>query len=67
MPEKLVNGLIATLMRNKDLFARKAADIPGIDRNVISHKLSICREAKPVAQKKRKMGEEKWRAAFEET
>jgi len=67
MPEGLINGFIATLRRNKDLFAWKAADMPGIDPSVISHKLSVFREAKPVAQKRRKMGEEKRKTAFEET
>jgi len=42
MPEELVNGLIATLRRNKILFAWKATNILGIDLDVISHKLSTC-------------------------
>ena len=67
MPEELVNGLIATLRRNKDLFAWKAADMLGKDPDMISHKFSICREAKLVAQKRRKMGEEKRKITFEET
>jgi len=67
MPHELINGLIATLRGNKDFFAWKAIDISGIDPDVISHKLSICREAKLVAQKRMKMGEEKQRATFEET
>ena len=46
MPEDLLNKLIAILRRNKDLFAWKAADIPGIDPEVISHKLSVCQGAK---------------------
>jgi len=59
MPEELINGLIAVLRRNKDLFTWKVTDIIGIDPDIIPHKLSICREAKPIAQKRRKMGEEK--------
>jgi len=37
-------------------------DILGIDPDAISHKLSVFREAKSVAQKKRKMGKKnrKW-------
>nr|KYP38440.1 Transposon Ty3-G Gag-Pol polyprotein [Cajanus cajan] len=36
--------------------------MPGIDPNFLCHKLSVCREAKPVAQQKRKMGEERKKA-----
>ena len=67
MPEELLSKLIAVLRRNKDLFAWKATDIPGIDPGVISHKLSICQGAKSVAQKRRKLGEERRKAAIEET
>jgi len=51
------------LQRNVDLFAWSATDMPGIDPRVASHKLSIFREARPVAQKRRKMGGEKREAA----
>jgi len=37
MPEDLLNKLIALLRRNKDLFAWKIVDIPGIDPEVICH------------------------------
>ena len=67
MPEDLLNKLIVVLCRNKDLFAWKAADIPGIDPEVISHKLSICQGTKPVSQKRRKLGEERRKVAIEET
>jgi len=67
MLEELMSGLITTLRRNKDLFAWKATDIPEIDPNVIFHKLSLCREANMVAQKRMRMGEEKRKATFEET
>jgi len=33
--------------------------MPGIHPQVMSHKLSVCKAARPVAQKKRRMGEEK--------
>jgi len=36
--------------------------MPGIDSSVVSHKLSIFREARPVTQKRRKMGGEKRKA-----
>jgi len=38
-----------------------------IDPDVISHKLFVYREAKLVAQKRRKLGEERRKVAFEET
>jgi len=59
MPVELINGLIAISRRYKDLFAWKAADMLGISLYVISHKFSIFREAKPIAQKRRKLGEER--------
>ncbi|MCI62668.1 hypothetical protein A2U01_0083925, partial [Trifolium medium] len=39
--------------------------MPGIDVRVITHKLSISSETKPIPQRKRKVGEER-RAAIEE-
>ncbi|XP_020222101.1 uncharacterized protein LOC109804683 [Cajanus cajan] len=48
---------------NKDLFAWTASDMPGIDPKFLCHRLAVCRDARPVAQKKRKMGDEKRKAA----
>nr|KYP71650.1 Retrovirus-related Pol polyprotein from transposon 412 family [Cajanus cajan] len=45
------------------LFASTASDMPGIDPKFLCHRLAVCRDARPVAQKKRKMGEEKRKAA----
>jgi len=56
-----------TLVRNVDLFAWTAADMPRLNPNIITHRLSIYKEAKPIAQKKRKPGEERRKAAIEET
>jgi len=56
-----------TLTKNADLFAWTAADMPGVKSNVITHRLSIYKEARPIAQKKRKLGEEWRKAAREET
>ena len=67
MPEDLLNKLIAVLRKNKDLFAWKPVVIPGIDPEVICHKLSVCRGARPISQKRRKLGEERRKAAIEET
>jgi len=48
------------------MFAWTAADMPGVDPDIIVHKLSTYKEAKSVTQKKRKLGEEKRQAAKEE-
>ncbi|XP_057730262.1 uncharacterized protein LOC130945571 [Arachis stenosperma] len=55
------------LQENADLFAWKPSDMPGIDPQIISHRLSINSAIRPVQQKKRKLGEEKKRASLEET
>ena len=59
MSEDLLNKMIVVLHRNKDLFAWKATDIPGIDPEVISHKLYVCQGSNSVAQKKKKVGRRK--------
>jgi len=51
------------LTNNTDLFAWSAADLPGVDPNVASHKLSVYKEARYVSQKKCKLGEERRQAA----
>jgi len=56
-----------TLTKNADLFAWTAADMPGVKSDVITHRLSVYKEARPIAQKKRKLGEERRKAAQEET
>jgi len=40
--------------------------MPTIHPGIIYHKLAICPEAKPISQKKRKMGEERRKAVKEE-
>jgi len=59
--------ITTVLFKNTDLFAWSAADMPGIDPRIISHQLSICKEARPIAQKKRKFVGEKGRIVEEET
>nr|KYP31642.1 Transposon Ty3-I Gag-Pol polyprotein [Cajanus cajan] len=41
------------------MFAWTPSDMPGIDPNFMCHRLSICPTAKPIAQRKRKMGTER--------
>jgi len=43
--------LIGPLHANVNMFAWTTTDMSGIDPNIIVHKLSICKEAKPVEQK----------------
>jgi len=59
-------ALKARLTDNKDLFAWTTDDMPRIDLWVMTHRLSVCKEARPVAQKKRRLGEEKRQAAIKE-
>ena len=50
--------LTPTLISNTDLFAWSATDLPGVDPQVASHKLSIYKDARYVSQKKRKLDDE---------
>ncbi|RDX95223.1 hypothetical protein CR513_22289, partial [Mucuna pruriens] len=51
--------LVSFLRRNNDIFAWTTNDMPGIDPEFMCHRLSVVPRAKPVAQKKRKQGDEK--------
>ena len=53
----------ATLKKNVDLFAWTPSDMPGVSPNIITHKLSVFKEAQPISQKKRDYGDEKRLAA----
>ena len=55
--------LTPTLISNTNLFAWSAANLPGVDPHVASHKLSIYKEARYVSQKKCKHREERHLAA----
>nr|KYP51166.1 Retrovirus-related Pol polyprotein from transposon opus [Cajanus cajan] len=59
--------LKAEILQNADLFAWSSADMPGIDANFICHRLAIHKEAKPVAQRKRKVGGKRREAIGSET
>ncbi|XP_061357177.1 uncharacterized protein LOC133301549 [Gastrolobium bilobum] len=58
--------LIELLRSNRDLFAWKPSDMPGIDHEVCCHRLSMDPRAKPVAQKKRKFSPDRQRVIDEE-
>ena len=57
--------IVDVLHRDMDLFAWQPSDMLGIQPSIICHKLVICPQAKPISQKKKKMGEE-WRKAVKE-
>jgi len=47
------------LIANTDTFAWTVTDMSGFSPTIIVHKLSMYKEVKPVAQKMRKLGDEK--------
>ncbi|XP_072056256.1 uncharacterized protein [Arachis hypogaea] len=59
LKEDLKKKLIKLVQENSDLFAWKASDIPGIDPELMSHKLSVYPGSRPVHQRRRKLGLER--------
>ncbi|XP_072078073.1 uncharacterized protein [Arachis hypogaea] len=59
LPHELKEPLMEMIRANADLFAWTPADMPGIDPQLMSHHLAVKPEAKPVAQRKRKMSQER--------
>ncbi|XP_057723565.1 uncharacterized protein LOC130939480 [Arachis stenosperma] len=59
LPHELKEPLIEMIRANRDLFAWTPADMPGIDPKIISHHLAVKTEARPVAQRRRKMSAER--------
>jgi len=55
---EIKGALIELLKRNKKSFAWSAADMPGIDSNIICHELNVDPSFKPIKQKRRKFGVE---------
>jgi len=56
----------AALKKNIDMFAWTPTDMLGVSPNVITHRLSIFKEARPISQKKRDLVDKKRLAAKEE-
>jgi len=48
---------------NHDMFAWTVEDMSGIDLRIMSRNLVVCKEAKPISQKKQRLGEENRLAA----
>ncbi|XP_057742889.1 uncharacterized protein LOC130961172 [Arachis stenosperma] len=59
LPHELKEPLIEMIRANRDLFAWTPVDMPGIDPKIISHHLAVKAEARPVAQRRRKMSAER--------
>ncbi|XP_043809729.1 uncharacterized protein LOC122723055 [Manihot esculenta] len=57
---------MALIRAHASSFAWKPSDMPWIDPKVMTHKLNVSPEAKPVKQKKRVIGREKQQATREE-
>ncbi|KAK1385736.1 hypothetical protein POM88_023471 [Heracleum sosnowskyi] len=66
LPEPLKSKLISFLQENNDVFAWTAADMPGIDPQLITHKLNVDPERKTVKQKKRNFSPERQEAIKQE-
>ena len=58
--------MVQVLRQKANLIAYSAADMPGIDPEIITHKLKIFEGVKPVKQKNRNSGPEKDKIIEEE-
>ncbi|KAJ3686609.1 hypothetical protein LUZ61_015773 [Rhynchospora tenuis] len=54
------------LLRNQDIFVNEGDAMPGISREIAEHRIDTFDEARPVQQRKRKLGIERRRAVQEE-
>ncbi|XP_072071983.1 uncharacterized protein [Arachis hypogaea] len=59
LPHELKEPLMEMIKANGDLFAWTPADMPRIDPQLMSHHLAVKPEARPVAQRRRKMSQER--------
>ena len=66
LQEPLKGKLIWFLQENNDVFAWTAADMPGIDPELITHKLNVDPKRKTVKQKKRSFAPERQEAIKQE-
>ncbi|XP_072077876.1 uncharacterized protein [Arachis hypogaea] len=53
---ELKQELIKLLRENSDLFAWKASDMPGIDPELMSHRLAVYSGSRPIQHRRRKLG-----------
>ncbi|KAL8108705.1 hypothetical protein AgCh_008657 [Apium graveolens] len=66
LEEPLRGKLVKFLQENSDVFAWSAADMPGIDPGLITHKLNVDPSRKTVKQKKRNFAPERQEAIKQE-
>ncbi|MDN8779923.1 hypothetical protein Q0M83_14630, partial [Staphylococcus aureus] len=66
LQKPLKGQMIRFLQENSDVFAWTAADIPGIDPNLITHKLNVDQSRKMVKQKKRTFAPDRQEAIKQE-
>ncbi|XP_072076753.1 uncharacterized protein [Arachis hypogaea] len=59
LPHEMKEPLMKMIRANADLFAWTPADMPGIDPQLVSHHLAVKAGTKPVAQRRRKMSQER--------
>ncbi|XP_072071423.1 uncharacterized protein [Arachis hypogaea] len=59
LPHEIKEPLMEMIRANADLFAWTPTDMPGIDPQLMSHHLTVKAGAKPVAQRRRKMSQER--------
>ena len=62
----LRDDLARFLQQNQDIFAWDHQDMPGIDPRVMSHRLNVDPNFRPVKQKRRGMAPERQEAVLEE-
>ncbi|KAI3825920.1 hypothetical protein L1987_07661 [Smallanthus sonchifolius] len=67
LSNKVKTELKELLICNMDVFAWQEADMEGIPRDLVEHKLNIHPTAAPIRQKRRSMGPERRKAACTET
>ncbi|XP_019163604.1 PREDICTED: uncharacterized protein LOC109159946 [Ipomoea nil] len=53
LPEKLKGEIVKVLQEHRLVFAWGPEDMPGVDRSIISHRLAVDPEHRPIVQKKR--------------
>ncbi|XP_074342297.1 uncharacterized protein LOC141679805 [Apium graveolens] len=66
LDKPLKGRMITFLQENNDLFAWRAADMPGIDPNLITHRLNVDPTRKAVKQKKRTYASDRLEAIKQE-
>lgn len=67
LEREVEEAVVKVVMESSDLFTWSTTNMPDVDPSIICHKLSLCPDAKPISQKKMKLGEEMRGVVEEET